>query len=173
VAGGWLSGDDLPLQRRFSLGSAGTLPGYPFRQLRPGNDVLACVAPRAPGSTAGLRAPEGTPAQCERFLLGQIEYRGEIGERLFGILDEERRRRRFGWGRGAEWVLFADVGRGWLVGDPAGSLQYRAGSLPALSTFRADVGVGLRLDDLGLYIAKSVTDPRTPFNFFARLQPRF
>ena len=39
--------------------------------------------------------------------------------------------------------------------------------------FRADVGMGIRLDDLGLYVAKSVTDPRTPVNFFARLQPRF
>jgi hypothetical protein len=52
-------------------------------------------------------------------------------------------------------------------------LQYGAGTFPGLHTFRADVGVGLRLDDLGLYIAKSVTDPRTPLNFFARLQPRF
>jgi hypothetical protein len=24
-----------------------------------------------------------------------------------------------------------------------------------------------------LYIAKSITDPKTPINFFARLQPRF
>ena len=30
-----------------------------------------------------------------------------------------------------------------------------------------------RLDDIGLYIAKSVTDPRTPLNFVARLRPRF
>ena len=55
----------------------------------------------------------------------------------------------------------------------AEALQYVAGSLPDLRTFRAALGLGLRLDDLGLYIAKSVTDPRTPLNFFARLQPRF
>ena len=117
--------------------------------------------------------PEGVPAQCERFALGQVEYRGEIGSSLFGLLDEERRRRRFGWGRSAEWVVFADVGRGWLVGPRAGELQYGPGTVPSLRTFRADIGLGLRLDDLGLYIAKSVTDPRTPINFFARLQPRF
>lgn len=172
VAGGWLSGDDLPLQRRFSLGSVGSLPGYDFRQVLPGTDYLTCASSPIEG-TSGPRSPDGVPAQCERFALGQIEYRGEIGSTLFGLLDEERRRRRFGWGRSAEWVLFADVGRGWLVGPRVGDLQYGAGTFPQLRTFRADVGVGLRLDDLGLYLAKSVTDPRTPLNFFARLQPRF
>ena len=173
VAGGWLSGDDLPLQRRYSLGSVGTLPGYDFRQVLPGTDFLTCAGSRADGAPGGPRVPEGVPAQCERFALGQVEYRGEIGSSLFGLLDEERRRRRFGWGRSAEWVVFADVGRGWLVGPRAGELQYGPGTVPSLRTFRADIGLGLRLDDLGLYIAKSVTDPRTPINFFARLQPRF
>lgn len=173
VAGGWLSGDDLPLQRRYSLGSVGTLPGYDFRQVRPGTDFLTCAGSRAEGTPGGPRTPDGVPAQCERFALGQVEYRGEIGSSLFGLLDEERRRRRFGWGRSAEWVVFADVGRGWLVGPRVGELQYGASTVPSLRTFRADVGLGLRLDDLGLYVAKSVTDPRTPINFFARLQPRF
>ena len=173
VAGGWLSGDDLPLQRRFSLGSVGSLPGYDFRQIRPGTDVLTCAGARDEGVPGGSRSPEGIPAQCERFALGQVEYRGEIGTNLFGLLDAERRRRRFGWGRRAEWVAFADVGRGWLVGPHAGDLQYGTTTLPDLRTFRADVGLGLRLDDLGLYVAKSVTDPRTPINFFVRLQPRF
>ena len=173
VAGGWLSGDDLPLQRRFSLGSVGSLPGYDFRQIRPGTDFLTCAGARDEGTPGGPRSPDGVPAQCERFALGQIEYRGEIGTRFFGLLDQERRRRRFGWGRSAEWVLFADAGRGWLVGPRVGDLQYGAGSFPGLPTFRADVGVGLRLDDLGLYVAKSVTDPHTPLNFFARIQPRF
>jgi len=173
VTGGWLSGDDLPLQRRFALGSAGSLPGYDFRQILPGTDFLTCAGARDEGTPGGSRSPEGIPAQCERFALGQIEYRGEIGSDLLGLLDQERRRRRFGWGRSAEWVVFADVGRGWLVGPRVGDLQYGAGSFPGLQTFRADLGVGLRLDDLGLYIAKSITDPRTPLNFFARLQPRF
>jgi hypothetical protein len=173
VAGGWLSGDDLPLQRRFSLGSAGTLPGYDFRQIRPGTDYLTCSASIEDETSDGARSPAGIPAQCERFALGQVEYRGEIGTKLFGLLDQERRRRRFGWGRRAEWVVFADAGRGWLVGPRASDLQYGAGTFPGLHTFRADLGLGLRLDDLGLYIAKSVTDPRTPINFFARLQPRF
>jgi len=69
--------------------------------------------------------------------------------------------------------VFADVGRGWLVGPNVADLQYSAGSFPDVRTFRADVGLGVRLDDIGLYIGKSVTDPHTPINFFARLQPRF
>lgn len=173
VGGGWLSGDDLPLQRRFALGSVGTLPGYDFRQVRPGTDFLTCAGSRDSGAPGSARSPAGVPAQCERFLLGQVEYRGDLGTDLFGLLDEERRRRRFGWGRHAEWVMFADIGRGWLVGPSVGELQYGAGTIPRLGTFRADVGLGLRLDDLGLYVAKSVTDQRTPLNFFARLQPRF
>jgi hypothetical protein len=173
VAGGWLSGDELPLQRRFSLGSIGSLPGYDFRQIRPGTDFLTCSGVREDDAPGGPRSPPGVPAQCERFLLGQLEYRGEIGSRLFGFLDEERRARRFGWGRAAEWVAFADVGRGWLVGPRTGDLQYGSSSIPGLATFRADVGLGIRLDDLGLYVSKSVTDGQTPVNFFVRLRPRF
>jgi hypothetical protein len=45
--------------------------------------------------------------------------------------------------------------------------------MPPLGTFRADVGVGLRLDDLGIYIAKAVTDSDAPPNLFVRLRPRF
>ena len=127
VVGGWLSGDDLPLQRRFALGSAGSLPGYDFRQILPGTDVLTCAGTRAEGPAP---SPAGIPAQCERFALGQIEYRGEIGSALFGLLDQERRRRRLGWGRSAEWVMFADVGRGWLVGPRLGDLQYSGRLVP-------------------------------------------
>ena len=173
AAGGWLSGDDLPLQRRYSLGGPGSIPGYDFRQIMPGTDYLTCAGTRPEDVPGGPRTPPGSQAQCERFALGQIEYRGEIGGPLFGLLDLQRRRLRLGWGRSAEWVVFADVGRGWLVGPRVADLQYGSGTFPSLNTFRADLGAGIRLDDLGLYIAKSVTDPRTPINFIARLQPRF
>ena len=173
VAGGWLSGDDLPLQARYSLGGPGSLPGYDFRQVMPGTDYLTCAGTRPEDTPGGPRTPPGSPAQCERFALAQVEYRGEFGSGLFGLLDQQRRRFRLGWGRKAEWVVFADVGRGWLVGPNVADLQYSAGTFPALRTFRADVGLGVRLDDIGLYIGKSVTDPHTPINFFARLQPRF
>lgn len=169
VAGGWLSGDDLPMQRRFSVGGPGTLPGYDFRRTAGTLDVFQCT----PASTRNGARPLGTPAECERFAMAQVEFRGDMHLDPFGVLDEERDRRRAGWGRGAEWVLFADAGRGWLVGERDGGLSYPKDELPRLSTFRTDVGVGLVLDKFGVYVAKSLTDRRAPVNVFVRLKPRF
>jgi hypothetical protein len=174
VLGGWLDGNELPLQRRLSVGGHGTLPGYDFRRVEDETDYWQCSAPTdALGAPPPPRYPPGVPAQCERIALAQLEYRGEIRIDPFGILDEERDQRRRGWGRGAEWVVFADAGRGWLVGSRTGRLQYPSNVVPHLGTFRSDVGVGLRLDDLGLYVAKSISDMDRPLNFFIRLRPRF
>lgn len=177
VLGGWLRGDDLPLQRRFSLGGAGSLPGYDFRRRLPGTDYLTCSSP-APDPIPPISAPQapgpvGAPAECARFALAQAEYRGEIRIDPLGFFRGEREQRRFGWGRGAEWVVFMDAGRGWLVGPRVGDLRYPGNRIPPLGTFRADVGIGLRLDDLGIYIAKAVTDSDAPPNLFVRLRPRF
>lgn len=169
AAGGWLSGDDLPLQRRFSVGGPGTLPGYDFRRTVGERDVWQCSTP----VLADASYPIGAPAHCERFALAQVEFRGDLSLDPFGVLDEEREHRRAGWGRGPEWVLFADAGRGWLVGEPDGGLTYGKGAIPKLSTFRADVGIGLVLDDIGIYLAKAVSDGSAPLNFFVRLKPRF
>lgn len=177
VLGGWLRGDELPMQRRFSLGSAGSLPGYDFRRRLPGTDYLTCSSatpdPIPPISVPPAPGPVGSPAECERFALAQVEYRGEIRIDPLGFFRGEREQRRFGWGRGAEWVVFMDAGRGWLVGPRAGDLRYPASRIPPIGTFRADVGIGLRLDDLGVYIAKAVTDSDAPPNLFVRLRPRF
>jgi hypothetical protein len=170
--GGWLSGDALPLQRRFSVGGPGTLPGYDFRRTGAGTDVFQCSTADAFGGTQ-FAAVDGAPAQCERVALAQVEYRGSIRFDPFGILGGERSRRRRGWGRGAEWVVFADAGRGWLVGPREGELRYPRDGVPSLGTFRTDVGGGLRLDNLGLYIAKAVSEHGAPLNFFVRLNPRF
>ena len=171
VAGGWLSGDDLPLQRRFSVGGPGTLGGYDFRRTLGRTDVWQCSTPERTNSS--LARPMGRPAQCERFAMLQAEVRGDLHVDPFGVLDEERDRRRAGWGRGTQWVLFADAGRGWLVGVPDQQLFYGSGAFPKLSTFRTDVGVGLVLDNVGVYASKSVSDGRAPINVFVRLQPRF
>lgn len=170
AAGGWLSGDELPLQRRFALGGPATLPGYDFRQvvLRDGVDRLTCSNPS--GSVGPV--PVGTPGECERMMLAQVEFRGDFDIDPFGILDDDRNWRRRGWGRGAQWVVFADAGRGWLVGPEDGGRSYPKSVLPRLSTFQTDVGLGLVLDDLGLYIAKPLGSD-APVNFFIRLRPRF
>jgi hypothetical protein len=70
-------------------------------------------------------------------------------------------------------VVFADAGRGWLVGPEDGGRSYPASAAPPLSTFQTDVGIGLMLDDVGLYLAKPLTRNDAPMNFFIRLRPRF
>ena len=165
VAGGWLNGDELPLQRRFSLGGPGALDGYPFRRTGTGDDVRQC-------STGGV-IPLGVPAQCERMVMVQAEYRGDLWMSMFGDLDFNDSWRHGGWRHRAQWVLFTDAGRGWLVGDRVGDLQYPRDQLPSLSTFKTDIGVGFDAGLIGLYIAKSVSDSKEPPNFFVRVGKRF
>jgi hypothetical protein len=168
VAGGWLHGDPLPAQRRLSVGGPGSLPGYDFRAPAGDVDVGRC--------TAGTAAPPGRPAECDRILLVQAEYRRDLPfsfglDDLLGLPDGSFRR--------SEWVAFADAGRGWLVGAPpaalagADELWTSRGSLPALSSFRADVGVGLDLGVLGVFVAKSVSGPGQGPNLYIRLRDRF
>jgi hypothetical protein len=167
VLGGWLGGDDLPLQRRFSLGGAGGLPGYDFRAAGRNGELLDCLE--------GAR-PIGQPAQCERMALAQVEYRGDmriaIGGRTEGV-SEERGPLDIDFNRILSWVIFFDVGRGWLVGEPSGTLRYASDQLPALRTFRSDLGVGLDLDLIGFYIAKPLSGSSDPLNFFVRVRHRF
>ena len=165
VAGGWLNGDELPLQRRFSLGGPGALDGYPFRRTGPGNDVRQC--------SDGVNLPLGLPAQCERMMLLQAEYRGDLWMSMIGDFDFDDSWRHGGWQHRAQWVVFADAGRGWLVGNRLGEMQYEKDELPAISTFKTDIGVGFDAGLIGLYVAKSVSDSKEPPNFFVRVGKRF
>jgi outer membrane protein assembly factor BamA len=165
VIGGWLGGDDLPPHRRLSVGGAGTLPGFDFRGNSGAVDVAQC--------SNGAELP-GTPALCERVALAQIEYRGALGFGRLGLGDlvpdwwSERGLKT------PQWVAFADAGRGWLVGDRQGSLQYPSSTVvPALGTFRTDVGLGLDLRVIGFFVAKAVSDRNEPANFFVRVRHRF
>lgn len=166
VLGGWLGGDRLPLERRLSVGGIGTLPGFDFRRTGIGTDVGQCAA------DDDTRA--GRPAQCDRVALAQVEYRHELPSELFDVFN------RNGFHvRGAVFrvkptaVVFTDAGRGWLVGDRMGDLRYPSGSLPGFDTFRTDVGAGLDLGILGIYVAKAVSSSKEPANFFVRIRDRF
>ena len=163
VAGGWMSGDRLPWQRRLSLGGPATLPGYDFRTVwRVAPDVLTC------GGTAYL----GAPANCDRVMLFQAEYRSDFS---VGWVRNDARDDwwRPGFNRRAAWVLFADAGRGWNVGVPDGPTTYAKDRLPPLSTFRADLGAGIDFGSVGIYIAKATTTAREPVNVIFRVQHRF
>ncbi|HEX5439098.1 MAG TPA: hypothetical protein VFW98_18235 [Gemmatimonadaceae bacterium] len=168
VLGGWLGGDDLPLERRLSLGGVGSLPGFDFRDGSTSEtDVLQCT---------GGTPISGTPVACERIALAQVEYRGDLHIRLGGrgdIGDQDDRDWDFSFSRNGAWVVFADAGRGWLVGPRTGILQYGADALPGLGTFESDVGAGIDFDIVGLYLAKAISRPGEPVNFFIRLRHRF
>lgn len=165
VIGGKLYGDELPLERRMSVGGIGSLPGFDYRRLGIGTDVGQCSTP----------APlPGRPGECERVALGQLEYRHELVSELFDVFNRNGIRV-----RGAAFrvkpdaVAFVDAGRGWLVGPRQGDLRYPARSFPGFDTFRTDVGVGLDLGIAGLYVAKAVSEPKEPVNFFLRIRNRF
>ena len=163
VAGGWLGGDALPTQRKFSVGGPGTLPGYAFREAIGNGDALQC--------SRGIEQ-SGSPGQCDRVALAQIELRSRF---LAGVLRDDGPDDwwRPGLNHHADWVLFADAGRGWLVGPSDGSVTFAKGSLPEFGSFKSDIGLGLDFGGLGLYVTKAITDATEPVRFFARLQRRF
>lgn len=165
VLGGWVSGDQLPMQRRFSVGGPGSVPGFDFRDLDTRTDVGQCSMGAGP-------APAGRPAECERMALAQIEYRGDLDVDWMEE-DDRHERWKFDFRMDGAWVVFADAGRGWLIGEPVDGLRYAKGDFPSLGTFRTDVGAGFDFGGLGIYIAKSVSDSSEPANFFVRVRKRF
>lgn len=164
VVGGGLGGDPLPLERRFGLGGSGTLPGYDFRRSHSAPDVLAC-------NDDAVRV-DGRPAQCDRMVLGQAEFRHDMRVRLFGRHDADGAQR-YRVDKTLAMVIFADGGRGWVTGPRLGEIRYPRSAFPALDTFKYDAGGGVDLHWLGVYIAKSLTDWSNPANLVVRLRHRF
>lgn len=178
VLGGWIHGGELPLQRRLSVSGVGAMPGIDFREPSLGPDVGQC-------STSP--APAGDPAQCERALLGQLEYRMVLPFKPGTIIGRTVRIRSRAFTLNPSLVLFADAGRGWLVPnrrsdvagdvviqpDPPRDLIYGTGEIPPLGTFRTDLGIGVDLGLFGIYAAKSLSESGEPVNFFLRARRRF
>lgn len=159
VAGGWMGGDRLPLQRRLSVGGPGSIEGYDFRRnWYDADDVFSC---------GGIASWDGRPTLCDRIALAQVELRQSLD---------------FDWYRGDRWwrfrdvtpawVLFADAGRGWTTPETADPVSHGKG-LPPLSTFRTSIGAGIDLGEIGFYFSKSVTTPDETLNFTVRLGRRF
>jgi hypothetical protein len=175
LIGGWMSGDPLPLERRLSVDGIGAMPGYGFRSDRSGPDLGTC--------NVGLSYP-GEPALCDRIALLQAEYRGDLHfdfQPDWESRDEADvprhpagapRARARHFHRDGTWVVFADAGRGWLVGEPNGTLVYASGRIPSLNTFRTDIGGGVDFGGVGFYLAKAMSSPE-PLRFFVRLRHRF
>lgn len=166
LLGGWLGGDALPLERRFSLGGPGSLPGYDFRQPL-ASDVLTC------GSGSSI---PGTPAQCDRVALLQMEYRHTLHLHLFGEWDAQSGSGGWSWSfyHPLQWVAFADAGRGWLRHETAPDGTTENGpAFPSLDTFRTDIGVGLDAEVIGVFVAKSLSDWGNGVHLEIRLRHRF
>jgi hypothetical protein len=161
VGGGWLSGDALPMQRRFSVEGPSALPGYDFRDVSTTFDTGTCT----------VGTPLGRPAECDRIALAQVEYRGSVHIDLGDWREDAGRF--IGARSEASWVMFFDAGRGWMVGTPAAGAAYGRSEIPPLGTFRSDVGLGFDFGGLGVYAAKAISRPEEPVNFFLRLHRRF
>lgn len=170
VTGGLLHGDGLPAQRRLSVSGVDALPAYAFRGLTGDADVGMCNT----RSEADFAAA-GRPALCDRMLLVQAEWRGDFRVALFGTNRRTDNRRWYANGLTADgsWSIFANSGRGWLVGPREGDLSFPRGSLPLSGGFRSDIGAGLDFGVIGVYLAQPLQGPvRTP-RVFARLGARF
>ena len=162
AGGGWTGGGPLPLQRRLSVGYPDPLPGYGFRQ-------FACDPRELPGE----------PALCDRALVAQAEFRTHLGLDFgptwasdWGTGDEEYEPFHVS---GPDLVVFADAGRAWAVARPgvSGPDVLPADGLPALSTYRTDLGIGLDFGPLGFYLAKPLDQANRSLTFTLRMGRRF
>jgi hypothetical protein len=156
-ADGWVGGDRMPVQRRLSLGGPDLLPGYDFR-------AFTC-APR--GFT-----DVSDPALCDRMIAAQVEVRTRLGLNLgYRLRDRDGSPSgRFIGIEEADLVFLADAGKAWLAGDGPG--QVPVNRIPSFSEWKVDVGVGLDAGEIGVYLAKSLSQGE-PVRLLVRLQRRF
>ncbi len=171
VVGGWLAGDPLPAQRRLSVSGIDALPGFDFRRQLHDTDVGSCAV----GDEAAYAA-RGRPSLCDRMALLQIEWKGDFRINLFGNHEDIGDRRWVFNGVKADgaWVVFANSGRGWLVG-PRGAdiLVYPKGSVPGITSWRTDLGGGFDFGTFGVYVAQAVSESGFAPNVYLRLSRRF
>jgi hypothetical protein len=165
LAGGWVGGDPLPLQRRLSLGGPDPMTGYGFRHSGCNRDIADPAFARS------------LVAACDRVLALQAEYRGHLklnwSYTPFGtgrdVGDEESGGTLLRL-EGPDLVVFGDAGQAWLVGNGPGRLP--SNRLPTLGSWLADLGLGIDWGGFGLYVAKAVTTGER-LRFTVRLDHRF
>lgn len=163
MGGGWLHGDPLPLQRRLSISGPGANTGFRFREQVTTPDRLQCT---------GAVELQGKPALCDRMFLASADYRHDIRwlVDLFGgsrMIQPDRS------GYGA-WVLFTDVGRGWLRASRAPESPVPFDAPRGIEAMQTSIGAGLELGQGGVYVAKALgAPPSRGVQLFVRLVRRY
>ncbi len=160
LAGGWLGGDPLPLQRRLSIGGADPLAGYGFRRSACNRDIIDAAFART------------LVAACDRVILVQAEYRGHISLHWAynSSRPEDDESKSLLTLRGPDLVVLGDAGQAWLVGNGPGRVP--SDRLPTLGSWLGDLGLGVDWGGFGIYVAKAVTAGE-PLRFTLRLDHRF
>ena len=157
VAGGWVNGDPLPVQRRFSMGGPDLLPGYPFRRQN-------CMP--------GAFADPAIPALCDRMMAGQLEIKARA---RFGLTAPARHpwlgaAQRLFSVRDPDIVIMANAGKAWVAGEGPGRVP--SNRIPLFREWDKDVGIGLDFGGIAVYAAQPLTRG-LPLLLSFRLQQRF
>jgi hypothetical protein len=148
AGGGSLDGGALPPQLQHALGGPGTLPGYELFHADCGaREVTGVRDDHAFYRSYG----------CDRFVLGQVEYRGGLSlgfgwghDRNGHHRDDPKNDTWHDWWDDVRidlsptWVVFMDAGRGWGVDDRS-------------TDTLVDAGLGFLVGRLGFYAAVPIT----------------
>jgi hypothetical protein len=157
---GSLTGAPLPPQRQHALGGEGSLPGYTLLSMDCGARAAVYRRSDTPATVENRAFPY---YGCDAFTLLQLEVRGKLDFKLdldSAPWDDDEEQLGLGWNIAPDWAFFANGGSGWSFDDRPDE------------PFRGDVGVGLLVERIGIFLAVPLTGD-SGINVFVRLGPRF
>ncbi len=170
VLGGSLTDDALPPQLQHAPGGEGSLPAFSLLSVDCG--ARRTVAGLVRGEETADPEPVFPAFGCDRMALFQAEFRTDLGWAWSPGADGGA-----GWSRqSGEWqsdlqlrprlAAFINAGRGWALSDRPDAFRFDEET-------RLDVGLGLQVQNAGLYFAFPLSGANDRFNVFLRLDRRF
>jgi len=168
--GGTIAGDELPPQFQQALGGEGSLPGYKLFSIDCGarSEVRELeIERRAFDDDSQPTQPVFPHYGCDRAFLFQIAYRSDFALSLdLGGSQDVESDDDLAWYPVVDltpsWSVFFNLGEGWSERDE----ELDTGTF-------SDIGLGLFLGDLGVYLAHPLEGSGRGVNFFVRLSRRF